>query len=85
MPNKYIDVRINEERFCTEGIAEFSLLIQFTLREAYRAESVWLAIRYALAWHDFPEGGMWNDFFSPLNRSDQPMPKVELKEKDGAK
>lgn len=57
--------------------------IQFTLREAYRAESVWLAIRYALAWHDFPEGGMWNDFFSPLNRSDQPMPKVELKEKDG--
>lgn len=26
MPNKYIDVRINEERFCTEGIAEFSLL-----------------------------------------------------------
>lgn len=57
--------------------------IQFTLREAYRAESVWLAIRYALAWHDFPEGGMWNDFFSPLNRSDQPMPKVELKEKAG--
>ena len=56
--------------------------IQFTLREAYRAESVWLAIRYALAWHDFPEGGMWNDFFSPLNRSDQLMPKVELKEKD---
>ena len=26
MPNKYIDVRINEERFCTEGIAEFSIL-----------------------------------------------------------
>lgn len=26
--------------------------IQFTLKEAYRAESVWLAIRYALAWHD---------------------------------
>lgn len=26
MPNKYIDIRINEERFCTEGIAEFSLL-----------------------------------------------------------
>lgn len=45
-------------------------------------KSVWLAIRYALAWHDFPEGGMWNDFFSPLNRSDQLMPKVELKEKD---
>lgn len=55
--------------------------IQFTLKEAYRAESVWLAIRYALVWHDFPEGGMWNDFFSPLNRSDQPMPKVELKKR----
>lgn len=26
MPNKYINVRINEERFCTQGVAEFSLL-----------------------------------------------------------
>ncbi len=55
--------------------------IQFTLREAYRAESVWLAIRYALAWHDFPKGGMGCDFFIPLNRSDQPMPKVEVNAK----
>lgn len=29
------------------------------------------------------ETRMWNAVFSPLNRSDQPMPKVELKEKDG--
>lgn len=33
MPNKYIDVRINEERFCTEGIAEFSLLNMDALNE----------------------------------------------------
>lgn len=45
----------------------------------YRAETVWLTIRYALAWHDFPEGGQWVDFYEPMNRSDQPMPKVELK------
>lgn len=51
------------------------------MREAYRAESVWLAIRYALAWHDFPKGGMGCDFFIPLNRSDQPMPKVEVNAK----
>ena len=25
------------------------------MKEAYRAETVWLTIRYALAWHDFPE------------------------------
>lgn len=29
--------------------------------------------------HDFPEGGQWVDFYEPMNRSDQPMPKVELK------
>ena len=33
MPNKYIDVRINEERFCTEGMAEFSLLNMDALNE----------------------------------------------------
>ena len=31
--NKYIDVRINEERFCTEGVAEFSLLDMDALSE----------------------------------------------------
>jgi len=49
------------------------------MKGAYRAETVWLTIRYALAWHDFPEGGQWVDFYEPMNRSDQPMPKVELK------
>lgn len=53
--------------------------IDTTMKEAYRAETVWLTIRYALAWHDFPEGGQWVDFYEPMNRSDQPMPKVELK------
>lgn len=53
--------------------------IDTTMKGAYRAETVWLTIRYALAWHDFPEGGQWVDFYEPMNRSDQPMPKVELK------
>lgn len=33
MPNKYINVRINEERFCTQGVAEFSLLDMDALSE----------------------------------------------------
>lgn len=53
--------------------------IDTSMRDAYRAETVWLTLRYALAWHDFPEGGMWVDFYEPLNRSDQPLPRVELK------
>lgn len=55
--------------------------IDTTMKEAYRAESVWLALRYKLAWHDYPEGGTFVDFYTPMNRSDQPFPKVELKEK----
>lgn len=52
----------------------------------YRAEQVWLGIRHALAWHDRPEGD-WSSvqFDPPLNRSDQPMPKVELQLKGGKK
>lgn len=38
MPNKYIDVRINEERFCTEGIAEFSLLNMNSVRERMKRD-----------------------------------------------
>lgn len=48
----------------------------------YRAEQVWLGIQYALLWHDSPDGDRWNVYFDkPLNRSDQPQPKVELKQK----
>lgn len=48
----------------------------------YRAEQVWLAIRYALAWHDKPEGDKWSVCFDrPLNRSDQPQPEIKLVEK----
>lgn len=48
----------------------------------YRAEQVWLGIRYALSWHDRPDGDRWNVCFDkPLNRSDQPQPKVELNAK----
>ena len=47
----------------------------------YRAEQVWLGIRYALSWHDRPEGDRWNVCFDkPLNRSDQPAPIVKLAE-----
>lgn len=45
----------------------------------YRAEIAWLTIRYALSWHDKPEG-IEGDvrFYDPINRSDQPYPKIEL-------
>lgn len=47
----------------------------------YRAEQVWLGIRYALSWHDKPEGDRWNVCFDkPLNRSDQPQPTIKLTE-----
>lgn len=45
----------------------------------YRAEQVWLGIRYALSWHDKPEGDWTNvEFDKPLNRSDQPQPIIKL-------
>ena len=50
------------------------------MRIPYRAEQVWLGIRHAMAWYDHPEGNPWSVCFDkPLNRSDQPQPKVELK------
>lgn len=49
------------------------------MRVPYRAETVWLGIRHALAWHDKPEGDWMNvSFDKPLNRSDQPQPTVKL-------
>ncbi len=49
------------------------------MRVPYRAETVWLGIRHALAWHDKPEGDRMNvSFDKPLNRSDQPQPTVKL-------
>ena len=54
-------------------------LIKDSMRIPYRAEQVWLGIRHALAWHDQPEGDWTNVRFDPpLNRSDQPQPKIEL-------
>lgn len=53
--------------------------ISDVMKVPYRAEQVWLAIRHALAWHDKPEGDRMNVAFNkPLNRSDQPQPKIEL-------
>ncbi len=58
-------------------------LIEDGMRIPYRAETVWLGIRHALAWHDNPVGDWTNVRFDPpLNRSDQPQPKIELKEKE---
>lgn len=54
-------------------------LIEDGMRVPYRAETVWLGIRHALAWHDKPEGDRMNVCFDkPLNRSDQPQPTVKL-------
>lgn len=54
--------------------------IGYVMRTPYRAEAAWLAIRHALAWHDNPSGGSSVIYQKPLNRSDQPMPVVELTE-----
>lgn len=60
--------------------------ISSLMRIPYRAEIVWLTLRYALAWHDNPEGVAWCvDYQKPMNRSDQPMPVVELTEAQGEK
>ena len=60
-------------------------LIEDGMRIPYRAETVWLGIRHALAWHDKPEGDWTNvRFDKPLNRSDQPQPVVKLNEKQEA-
>ena len=61
--------------------------ISDVMKVPYRAEIVWLVIRHALVWHDNPEGmpGCVS-YYDPMNRSDQPQPKIELKlgtEKDG--
>ena len=42
--------------------------------------SVREAIRYAIAWHDHPEGGLAVCFDKPMKFSDAPMPKCEVKE-----
>ena len=61
-------------------------LIGDGMRIPYRAETVWLGIRHALAWHDNPAGDWTNVRFDPpLNRSDQPQPVVKLNEKQEEK
>lgn len=40
---------------------------------------VWSTIRYALAWHDHPEGSDWNvSFRQPLSESGLTMPKCQV-------
>lgn len=53
--------------------------ISDVMKVPYRAEIVWLVIRHALAWHDNPEGmpGCVS-YYDPMNRSDQPGPKIKL-------
>lgn len=71
----------------TERIQMFAChpLIEDGMCIPYRAETVWLGIRHALAWHDKPEGDWTNVRFDPpLNRSDQPQPVVKLNEKQEA-
>ena len=54
--------------------------ISDVMKIPYRAEIVWLVIRHALSWHDNPDGvAGCVSYYSPLNRSDQPQPKIELK------
>lgn len=55
--------------------------LEYTMRIPYRAEIAWTTLRYALAWHDHPEGiKSCVDYYKPINRSDQPTPTVKLTE-----
>lgn len=49
-------------------------------RKADTAWNAYQAIRYAIAWHDHPDGGITVNFDKPLRVSDAPMPKCEVKE-----
>ena len=54
--------------------------ISDVMKIPYRAEIVWLVIRHALSWNDNPDGvAGCVSYYAPLNRSDQPQPKIELK------
>lgn len=54
--------------------------ISDVMKIPYRAEIVWLVIRHALSWHDNPDGvAGCVSYYAPLNRSDQPQSKIELK------
>lgn len=87
------DVAIDRRDTMREGMERLynrcvlSAPISDVMKVPYRAEIVWLVIRHALAWHDNSEGmpGCVS-YYDPMNRSDQPQPKIELKpsaEKDG--
>ena len=53
------------------------------MKVPYRAEIVWLVIRHALSWHDNPDGiAGCVSYYPPMNRSDQPQPKIKLKLKE---
>lgn len=55
--------------------------LEYTMRIPYRAEIAWTTLRYALVWHDHPEGiKSCVDYYKPMNRSDQPTPTVKLSE-----
>ena len=47
-------------------------------RTADTAWHAYEAIRYAIAWHDHPEGGLAVCFDKPMKFSDAPMPKCEV-------
>ena len=47
-------------------------------RTSDTAWNAYQAIRYAIAWHDHPEGGITVNFDTPLRVSDAPMPKCEV-------
>ena len=51
-------------------------------RTADTAWNAYQAIRYAIAWHDHPEGVLAVCFDKPMKFSDAPMPKCEVMKND---
>ena len=51
-------------------------------RSGDAAWNVYQAVRYVMAWHEHPEGGITVNFIEPLKYSDAPMPRCEVRNED---
>lgn len=51
-------------------------------READIAWQAYEVLRYTMAWHDHPDGGITVNFDKPMTWTDEPLPKCRVEEKE---
>lgn len=51
-------------------------------READIAWEAYEVLRYTMAWHNHPEGGVTVNFYEPMKLTDEPLPKCRVEEKE---